>query len=225
MNIFEDFIKFYNNRNSDNWNFAENYIPDFFELKYLIHWDYGIIDNFPFDKYPLENGTFEEMNKRVRIEQEFNVLLKEEKFYKQISILELAKRFNVTFSHKTIDLIPETPGVSVLDNLSIAKLKKSLKLLSKKDKLNLLIFDAGYHKRHFDFKEKYINIDLEKYFEIQDIFSFQLDTCLFPDNRDWCLITAEEVPILFGCKKEIENEIINKFALELFELKNKEEIH
>lgn len=225
MKMFNDFKKFYSNRNSDNWNFASNYVPEIFESKFIVHWVYGIIEKFPFKEYPLQTETFEDINKRVKIEQEFNVLLKKEELYKPISIKDLAERFKVSYSHKTTDLIPETPGVHYLDNFSISKLKESLKRLIGNSKLNLLIFDAEYHQHHKDLKEEYTDIDLEKYFEIQKIFSFELDTCLFTDNLDWCIITAEDIPMLLGCKKELESEIKQKISLELFQMENEQKMY
>ncbi len=227
MNIFENLNKFYNNRNSENWNFANHYIPEHFESKFIIHWDYGIIEDFPFDNYPLQNESLDDINKRVKIEQEFNVLLKDkaEKLYKPISIKDLANRFNVHFSHQTTKLIPETPGTSFLDNLSLSKLKESLKNLSRNSQLNLLIYNSEDYNYHTDLKKEYINIDLEKYFEIQDMFCFDLETCLFSDNLDWCITTAEEAPILLGCKKEIESEIKQKVNLELFKVDNEQEMY
>ena len=225
MNIFNDLIQFYNSRNSENWNFAKHYVPEFFESKFIVHWDYGIIENFPFDKYPLQTETLEEINTRVKIEQEYNVLLKDEKLYKKISITDLANRFNVPFSHKTTNLIPETPGTSFLDNLSLSKLKESLKKLSENSQLNLLIYDSEDYNYHTDLKKEYINIELEKYFELQEMFGFQLETCLFSENLDWCLTTAEEAPMLLGCKNEMESEIKQKMDLELFKVENEQEMN
>ncbi len=165
---FNDFTLFYNNRNSDNWNFAKHYIPKQFESKYIIHWSVGIINDFPFDRYPLNNITFKDMNERVKIEQEFNILLKEEKRYKSISIIDLASRFNIPCSHKTVDLIPETPGVTLLEDLTLLKLKQSLKRLSENSKLNLLIYNFEDYQHYTNLKEEYINIALEKYFKIED---------------------------------------------------------
>ncbi|MCK8520417.1 hypothetical protein M0D21_02495 [Aquimarina sp. D1M17] len=225
MNIFNDLIQFYNGRNSENWNFAKHYVPDFFESKFIVHWDYGIIENFPFDKYPLKNETLEEINKRVKIEQEFNVLLKDEKLYKPISIKKLADRFNVPYSHKTTNLIPETPGTSFLDNLSLSKLKDSLKRLSENTKLNLLIYDSEEYNYQTDLEKEYIDIDLGKYFELQEMFGFQLETCLFSENLEWCLTTAEDAPMLLGCKKEMESEIKKKMELVLFKVDNEQEMY
>jgi hypothetical protein len=225
MNIFNDLIQFYNNRNSKNWNYAKHYIPDFFELKFIVHWDYGIIENFPFDEYPLKNETIEDINKRVKIEQEFNVLLKDEKLYKRISIVDLASRFNVPYSHKTTNLIPETPGTSYLDNLSLSKLKESLKRLSDNSQMNLLIYDSEEYNYHTDLKKEYRNIELEKYFELQEMFGFQLESCLFIENLDWCLTTAEGAPMLWACKKEMESEIKKKMTLDLFKVEDDQEMY
>ena len=226
MKIFNDFKNFYNNQNSDNWNFAKNYIPEIFESKFIIHWVYGIIEKFPFEKYPLKNETLEEQNKRVRIEQEFNVLLKKEELYKPISIKYLSEKFNVEYSQKTVELIPENPGIHYLDSLSIRKLKESLKELSQNSKLNLLICEnEEYDYYTSDLQKEYTNITLEKYFEIQELYSFQLDTCLFEESLNWCLTTAENAPILLGCKKELESEIEQKMNLELFKVENEQEMY
>jgi hypothetical protein len=226
MKIFNDFKIFYNKQNSENWNFAENYVPEIFESKFIVHWVYGIIENFPFEKYPLKNETFEDQNKRVKIEKEFNVLLKKEELYKPVSIKFLSKKFNVEYSHKTVELIPENPGVHYLENLSINKLKESLERLKEKSKLNLLIYEnEEYNYRIEELQREYENISLEKYFEIQELYSFQLDTCLFEENLNWCLITAEDVPILLGCKKGLESEIEQKMNLELFKVENGREMY
>ncbi len=222
---FNDFTQFYNNRNSDNWNFAKHYIPKQFESKYIIHWSVGIIDDFPFERYPLNNLGFKSMNERVRIEQEFNVLLKEEKWYNPIPIIDLANRFNVPYSHKTVDHIPETPGITLLEDLTLLKLKESLKKLSENSELNLLIYDSEEYQYPSDLKKEYINITIEKYFELQEMYSFQLETCLFTENFNWCLVTGEEAPILFGCKKEIESEILKEISLELFKVKDDDEMY
>ncbi|AUC84836.1 hypothetical protein CW731_05800 [Polaribacter sp. ALD11] len=226
MKIFNDFINFYNNQNSEKWNFAENYVPEIFESKFIVHWIYGIIENFPFEKYPLKNETFEDQNKRVKIEKEFNVLLKKEELYKPVSIKFLSEKFNVEYSQKTVELIPENPGVHYLENLSINKLKESLERLKEKSKLNLLIYEnEEYNYRIEEVQREYENIGLEKYFEIQELYGFQLDTCLFEENLNWCLVTAEDVPILLGCKKDLESEIEQKMNLELFKIENKQEMY
>ena len=226
MEIFQAFKSFYNNRNSENLNFSKYYIPAFFETKFIVHLVYGIIENFPFNKYPLKNETFEEMNKRVRIEKEFNVLLKKEELYKPISIKKLADKFKVEYSQKTVELIPETPGIQYLDNLSMRKLKESLKRISQKSNLNLLIFEnEEYNYYTADLQKEYTNITLEKYFEIQESYSFLLDTILFEENLKWCLTTAENAPILLGCKKELESEIEKRISLELFKVENEQEMY
>ncbi|WP_299436500.1 hypothetical protein [uncultured Maribacter sp.] len=226
MKLFNVFKDFYNNRNSDNWNFAKHYVPDFFETKFIVHWVYGIIENFPFDKYPMKNETFEDMNKRVKIEKEFNVLLKKEELYKAISIKELANRFGVEYSQKTVELIPKNPGIYYLDSLSIKRLKESLKKISENSKMNLLICEnEEYDYYTTDLQKEYNNITLKEYFEIQELYDFQLDTCLFEDNLKWCITTSEDAPILLGCKKELEYEIEQKMNLELFKVENEQEMY
>ena len=226
MKLFDDFKDFYNNRNSENWNFAEHYVPDIFETKFIVHLVYGIIDNFPFDKYPMKNETFEETNKRVKIEKEFNVLLKKEELYKPISIKELANKFDVEYSQKTVELIPENPGIYYLNSLSTKRLKESLKKMSQDSKLNLLIYkNEEYDYYTTDLQKEYTDITLKEYFEIQELYDFQLDTCLFEDNLKWCITTSENAPILLGCKKELESEIEQKIDLELFKVENQKEMY
>ena len=57
------------------------------------------------------------------------------------------------------------------------------------------------------------------------MFGFQLETCLFSENLDWCLTTAEEAPMLLGCKNEMESEIKQKMDLELFKVENEQEMN
>lgn len=225
MNTFEDINRFYSNRNPDHWNFAPHYVPPFFESKFIVHWAYGIIAKFPFDEYPLEKETLEDINKRVKIEREFGVLLKDESLYEPISIIDLAKRFNVPFSHKTTTLIPETPGTSSLEILSLIKLKDSLKVLSRNAKMNLLIYDLETYNYQDDLQSEYFDISIETYLDIQEMFGFQLGTCLFSDNFEWCLITAENAPVILGCKKEFVDDIEKKVALELFKIDDGQEIY
>ncbi|MHB0756909.1 hypothetical protein [Polaribacter sp. M15] len=226
MKKIEAFKNFYNNRNSDNWNFAKHYIPHCFESIFIVEWNYGIIENFPFEDYPLKNETFEEMNKRVKIEQEFNVLLKKEEVYKPISIKELANKFNVEFSQRTVELIPETPGVHYLENLSIEKLKISLQKLKENSRLNLLIYESEEYGLHLEnLKREYENISLEKYFEIQEMYSFQVESLLFEENLNWCISTAEDAPILLGCKQQFVNKINEIVNLELFKVEREEEMY
>ncbi len=226
MHTFKDIKRFYNNRNSNNWNFAKHYVPEFFELKYIVHWTYGIIENFPFDDYPSPNETFENINKRVKIEQDFNVLLKNEALYKPISIKDLANKFDVPYSHETINLIQENPRICCLEKVSIEKLKDSFKKITGNSKLNLFIFESTkFDYCIADLQEEYQDITLEKYFEIQDMYDFQLNTCLFESNLNWCLTTAEDMPVLLGCKREIASEIEGKIDIELFKVENNQKMY
>jgi|SRR6218665_1143629 len=225
IRTIEDLNHFYSNRNPENWNFARHYVPNFFESKFIVHWVYGIIAKFPFDEYPLQKETLREINKRVKIEREFGVLLNDESLYEPISIIELAKRFNVPFSHKTTKLIPDTPGTSPLEKLTLVKLRDSLEKLSKNSKLNLLIYDLDTYNYQNELENEYFDISVEKYFEIQQMFGFQLETCLFSENFEWCLTTAEDAPFLLGCKKEFVQEIEKAMTLELFRINEEQEIY
>ena len=62
-----------NYKNNENINALIDIIPDLFAQYYLIHWKIGIIDNFPFDKYPPNNLTIENINQRIKIEREFGL--------------------------------------------------------------------------------------------------------------------------------------------------------
>ena len=52
-------------KNNENIESLTDIIPDLFKHYYMIHWKIGIIDDFPFEKYPSNNSTIEEINQRI----------------------------------------------------------------------------------------------------------------------------------------------------------------
>lgn len=52
-------------KSNENIETLTDIIPDLFKQYYMIHWKIGIIDDFPFEKYPSNNLTIEEINQRI----------------------------------------------------------------------------------------------------------------------------------------------------------------
>lgn len=86
---------FENRKEVYEWNSLKDIIPNIFDEHYLIHWKIGIIENFPFDKFPVNNETIEEINQRIKIEREFNIFLdpNKENLFTEISLKCLSEKF------------------------------------------------------------------------------------------------------------------------------------
>ncbi|GAB4252092.1 MAG: hypothetical protein Kow0027_16550 [Saprospiraceae bacterium] len=199
---------------------VKDFFPDIFDRYFFVHWAVGIIDDFPFDKYPENNDTFEEINLRVKIEREFNLFLNEnyEQLYRPASVKEISERFKAPYSHLTCSKIKQTPGVEILSELSIKRLKSSLTKISEGLTLNLFIEDIYRDPFEDNPKQMHENINLTEYFDFQEETLFDYFTYLFPDNLDWCLSTGEDAPMILACKNHLADSLQSKFDLELFEL-------
>jgi hypothetical protein len=222
-----DWIKKFKIQDQDEWMRIKDFIPDIFDNYFYIHWTVGIIDDFPFDNYPEKNETIEEVNSRIKIEREFNLFLNKnsEELYTPTSLKEISQRFNVPYSHLTYTQIKKTPGVEILDKLSIAKLKSSLTKISEGLVLNLFVEDIFRHPVDNNPKQDFENIKLTDYFDFQKTFFFDYCTYLFPDNLDWCLTTGEDAPMILACKNDLVESLKEKFELELFEMNNEQNIY
>ncbi len=93
-------------------------IPGVFKRYFLLHHNYGIIDNFPFDEYPEDKSNAEDLNKRHEIEHQYDLFLRNnrhsESLYRPISLKELAVRFQTEYGVDLIEHIKNTPGISSL---------------------------------------------------------------------------------------------------------------
>ena len=186
MEVFDWIKQFYKTRDQNSWTKIEDFIPDVFDCYFELHWDIGIIDDFPFDEFPEKNETIEETNARIKIEKKFNLFSnqRKESLYRQISLSELAERFNLPYSRKIIYQIKDTPGVSILEKSSNLNLKESIERLSKGQNLNLFVEDISRWPFDENPKQEYKNISLEEYFKLQNSFSFDFGTFLFPTSID-----------------------------------------
>ena len=57
------------------------------------------------------------------------------------------------------------------------------------------------------------------------MYSFQVESLLFEENLNWCISTAEDAPILLGCKQQFVNKINEIVNLELFKVEREEEMY
>lgn len=191
-------------------------VPNKFENYYIFHWHIGILDSFPFDKYPFDKRTLKDINEALKIDQIFKDLLNNPKRFNKISLLELSKKFNVKYDHTILNNIPLHPAIMTFDFEGKKTILDFIK--NKKENLNLFI---GDNFRYFDedIDQEIENISFEEYKRLQDIFDFDYWTYLFPESLDWCFITAEnQLPILaMNTHLNIE---VNNLNLEIFKVDN-----
>ena len=94
-------------------------IPRVFERYFLIHENYGIIDEFPFNDSET-NTTIEDLDKRHELERHYELLLRDsrdrESLYRPITLRELATRFHTDYSADMLKNIKDTPGIWPLKN-------------------------------------------------------------------------------------------------------------
>ena len=116
-------------------------IPDCFDKYVLIPWTIGIIKDFPFDDYPENKNTINNLNKQHSIERQFGIFLNTatEENYSETTLKEIAERFSVNYSADTIYSIKSTPGTSLLPSATKRKLTELLSRLKDNKNLNLYI--------------------------------------------------------------------------------------
>lgn len=217
---------FENRKEVYEWNSLKDIIPNIFDEHYLIHWKIGIIENFPFDKFPVNNETIEEINQRIKIEREFNIFLNpnKENLFTEISLKCLSEKFKTDLNYKILDNFKDIPAIGILEERSKAALFSSLKKLSKNQTLNLFIEDAYRFPFESEPNREYTRMSIEEYIKLQEDLGFDYCTYLFPDNLDWCLTTSEDLP-MFVCIKRNFKDKINAFELETFKIKYEENLY
>lgn len=209
------------------WISVSDIIPNDFDDYFLIHWNVGIIDNFPFDNFPSKNDTIEETNKRIKIEREFGLFLNpnEDELFRKTTLKEIAERFNVVYDYNVMNQIKRTPAIKTLAEISISNLKSGINKISHNELLNLFVEDIYRHSvDEIKPKQEIENLTVEDYFEWQEIFGFDYCTYLFPENSKWCITTSEDFDMFLCCKKEVTSEITNKFKMELFPVKYEDKL-
>ncbi len=204
-----------NYKNNENINALIDIIPDLFAQYYLIHWKIGIMDDFPFEKYPSNNITIEENNKRIKIEREFGLFLNPQKSnrYKEISLDELSQKLNLEKSIVFLKDLNDNPAIITLENQTINCLQKGLNDIVDSQNLHLYINNIEDIYWEENYKQENNNISISEYINFQSETNFDTNSFLFPDNLSWCLITSEDLPLIF-CTNTI-----TPFDLELFPIK------
>ena len=211
MNQFS-WIKDY--KNNENIETLTDIIPDLFKQYYMIHWKIGIIDNFPFEKYPSNNLTIEEINQRIKIEREFGLFLNPQKsnLYREINLDELSQKFKLEKNINILDNFKDNPAIEFLDNQTIDCIDKGLNKIINSQTLHLYISNIEEFYWEENYKQRNSNVLISEYLDFQKNSDFDSNYFLFPDDLSWCLITYEDLPLTF-CTNTI-----NPFDLELFPL-------
>lgn len=197
-------------------------LPPVFERYFVVGNAYGIIDNFPFDEYPLDTDSLESLNKRHNIERSFNLFLnyESEELYRQVSIKELAQRFGVEYSMHTLEYISATPGISILYNRSLDVLSRLVSTLVTSP-CYLYVEDIDRYGiepyKGFAFKNDIPNAD----YYLRFVKEVGTDFCsyLFPRGHNWCLASYEDVDkLILACNFDIEFVVKGIENLEAFEV-------
>ena len=214
-------------KKGNNWDNVSSIIPNEFDDYFLIHWNVGIVDSFPFDKYPEENDTIENINRRVNIDRKYGLFLnpKEDKLFRQTTLKEIANKFKVSYDYNVMDKIKETPAIKILEDVSIENLKSAVKHLTESKNLNLFVEDSFRYTNDDKLKQEITNISADDYFKWQEYFGFDYCTYLFPNNRKWCITTAEDFPMFLCVKREITQQVVKEFNMELFRIQYNEKLY
>ena len=219
MNKF-DWIK-NDNIKDKNGKSLESFIPNLFTNYYIIHWKVGIIENFPFDNFPKDNKSIEDINTRIKIEREFDLFLNPNQMslFKEINLKDLSQQFNLPYNATILSYFNNNPAIEILSDKTIDSLKISLSKLSSKSSNNLYVQDID----RYDF-DKYnvenLNISINDYIQFQIDTGFDSTSYYFPDNLDWCLLTIEDYPLILCANMKVKL----LFDLELFPLDYNEQI-
>ncbi len=227
MEKFNWIKEHFSTKDENSWNSISGIVPNIFDEYYLIHWKVGIVDKFPFDEYPEQNETIEQINKRIKIEREFGLFLNpdKDKLFREISLKEISETFKKNYDFKLLDRIKKTPAIEILEKISKTALKTSLIKMANGQLLNLFVEDIFRHPIDENPKQELTRIDVEKYLEIQEDFYYDYCTYLFPDDLSWCLTTSEDLPMFLCIKKEVKGEFQNDFGLETFKIEYDEELY
>ena len=184
-----------------------DFIPESFDNYFLINWNYGIIDNFPFDSYPADKDSIANINGQVNIDRQFGVFLKNtfqdsaaEKLYRKTTLKEIASRFNVPHSADTISKIKSTPGLAPLPTATIDNIQKLIELIGQ-DTLYLYIHDNDRYswQDNWAFKKENIITDKQQYIKFLTKTVFDSVSYLFNDRHSWCLATMEDFGYFILC--------------------------
>jgi hypothetical protein len=199
-------------------------VPDIFDKYLIIPWTVGIIDDFPFADYPDNKDTIENLNKQHAIEREFGIFLNKETEtrYREITLKELAKRFDVAYCADTDYLIKQTPGISPLLKATKHKLTELLTRLKIGKELKLYIEDNfRFQAAHDDwrFHEENIIKDISNYITFQVETGWDSTSYLFSEDLKWCFCTVEDFDHFIFCSDNSTYATVQEIKnLETFEI-------
>ncbi len=209
---------FFQQRTSFRLESVEDIIPNIFNHYFEIHFNVGIIDNFPFSEFPANDFTIEAINKKIEINKKFNLFLNQndESLFRLTSIKELSEMFDLPYHRNLLREFENYTGIKILFEESYKNIDKSVQNLSAKNEIHLFIKDLKYRWNSDDIEQENSNMIASKYIEYQRYFNFDFCTYLFSDDIEWCLITFEDFPVIFASNDLKFTEYLN--GLELFKL-------
>jgi hypothetical protein len=173
----------------------DTFLPRIFDQYFLIGWNWGIIENFPFDEFPEASITIAQINERVSILRRFGLFLCDDAahLYTPVSIKALAERFQVPYSINTLNHIKKTPGITGLSGRTAETLLQLVTALAAHEPLFLYLADDSSSfltwEPHFG-TENQIQ-QASDYIRFLELSGFDETAYLFPQNKDWCLVTIE----------------------------------
>ena len=220
MNDFQWIKNHFDSRQNQSWNRLKDIIPPIFDDYFLVHWKVGIVKNFPFDDYPEDNFSIENINKRVKIDREFNLFLNPEKdqLFEEVSLNYLSKRFNVPKNENILSNIKDTPAIEILTKQSQVAIKNSLEKIAKNQDLYFYIEDIFRLEAFNVTQQEYSRYKISEYIKFQESIRYDFNTYLFTKNLDWCLTTSEDLPMFLCTKKNVTEKMKKQFDLELIKV-------
>ncbi|MCC7027968.1 MAG: hypothetical protein IT265_13475 [Saprospiraceae bacterium] len=228
MEKFNWIKRFYEHRKEgETWISVSDTIPNEFDDYFLIHWNVGIVENFPFDDFPENNDTIEQTNKRIRIAREFGLFLNpnEDELFEQTTIERIAEKFKVDYDYNVLNKIKQTPAIKILEKPSKEDLKSMLHKLSKNESLNFFIEDIFRYPIDDKPKQEMVNVSIDEYFKWQEDFYFDYCTYLFPEDKNWCIMTSEGLPMFLCTKRETTEQIEKDINMEIFKVGYNEKLY
>lgn len=201
----------------------ESFIPPVFDHYYLIEHNYGIIDDFPFDTYPEDMSSMDNLNKRHEIEKQFGLFPYDHSYrqypFRAISIREIAARFNIPYSYNTYFELKSIPAVAPLHDQTKEVWRRFLGKLLRTDLLNVFITDPHQYAAELLPNDKFSSLDLSTdYRMVEDLFNSEFTTYMFPDDKKWCFISIGGLwQKVFACDATTSSLVPEISGLEYFE--------
>jgi len=223
-----DWLKYYfENRTYNSWTAVSEIIPNEFDEYHLLHWNVGIVDDFPFDQYPEQNVTIEQTNQRIRIERDHKLFLNsdEDRLFRKTDLKEISDLFNTEYSYQTLNKIKQTPAIKILPEISVKNLRETIRGISENQTLNLYVEDFHRYPNHEMPNQEIENISLSQYFKLQNDVFFDYWSYLFPDDKSWCLTTAEALPMFLCTKNKLAETVLTNTDIEMFKVEYNEKLY